>query len=68
MLLILSPGTDPGQELSELAAKSRKGLTEVALGQGQVRMLLLTKYIIVSRRTLLWRSSERPWREAAGLC
>ena len=47
MLLILSPGTDPGQELSELAAKSRKGLSEVALGQGQVNKLHLNHYVIV---------------------
>lgn len=35
VLLLLSPGTDPGPELSTLAAKYASiGFTEVSLGQG----------------------------------
>lgn len=37
VLLLLSPGTDPGPELSALAAKyASAGFTEVSLGQGHV--------------------------------
>lgn len=37
VLLLLSPGTDPGPELSVLAAKyASAGFTEVSLGQGHV--------------------------------
>jgi len=37
VLLLLSPGTDPGPELSVLAEKhTSAGFTEVSLGQGHV--------------------------------
>lgn len=39
VLLLLSPGADPGPELSALAAKhasSSSGFTEISLGQGHV--------------------------------
>lgn len=37
VLLLLSPGTDPGAELSILAAKhASAGFTEISLGQGYV--------------------------------
>ena len=35
ILMIISPGTDPSQELREVAHKVRQTLHEVALGQGQ---------------------------------
>ena len=35
ILMIISPGTDPSQELRDVAAKLRQTLHEVALGQGQ---------------------------------
>ena len=35
VLMLISPGTDPSQELRDLASKVRQTLHEVALGQGQ---------------------------------
>eukprot|EP00090_Calanus_glacialis_P009483 TRINITY_DN17857_c0_g1_i1.p1 TRINITY_DN17857_c0_g1~~TRINITY_DN17857_c0_g1_i1.p1 ORF type:complete len:1541 (-),score=379.52 TRINITY_DN17857_c0_g1_i1:129-4454(-) len=35
ILMIVSPGTDPSQELRDIADKARQTLHEVALGQGQ---------------------------------
>ena len=40
ILMIISPGTDPSQELLEVAEKARQTLHEVALGQGQAELAL----------------------------
>ena len=40
ILMIISPGTDPSQELLEVSDKVRQTLHEVALGQGQADLAL----------------------------
>ena len=40
ILMIISPGTDPSQELREVSQKIRQTLHEVALGQGQADLAL----------------------------
>ena len=40
ILMIVSPGTDPSQELRDLATKVRQTLHEVAMGQGQADLAL----------------------------